>query len=182
MVTDLAELHGLLRNPDACPIHHSPFPIPSHGRAKRARGFTLFEMLVVLVLIAIAMAAVSISVARSLTGAEVNAASRDLAAALRHTRGQAIVTGKEQVILFNLANWTYKVPDKPAVKLPEGMELHIRTAAEEQVDEDTWGMRFYPDGSSTGGRVTVVRGAHQWRINVSWLTGEVRTEELTAAG
>ncbi|MGA7296880.1 MAG: GspH/FimT family pseudopilin, partial [Rhodanobacteraceae bacterium] len=147
----------------------------------QARGFTLLEMMAVLILIAIAVTAVSMSVARSLESAHVNAVSRDLAAALRYTRGQAIVKGKEQVITFNLKDWTYQPPHKPAKKLPEGMQLKVRTAAEEQVDADTWGLRFYPDGSSTGGRITVIRGQREWHINVSWLTGEVRTEEVKAS-
>lgn len=142
------------------------------------RGFTLFEMLAVLVLIVIAVTAVSLSVSSSLKSARVNAVSRDLAAALRYTRGQAIVKDKEQVIKFNLQDWTYTPPNHAPVKLPDGMELKIHTAAEEQIDANTWGLRFYPDGSSTGGRVTVVRGAREWQINVSWLTGEVRTTEV----
>src|SRR5690606_19653717 len=92
-------------------------------------GFTLFEMLAVLLLLSIAVGAVSLSVARSLESARVNSVSRDLAAALRYTRGQAIVKGQEQVITFNLRNWTYQVPGRAAVKLPEGMELRVRTAA-----------------------------------------------------
>ena len=155
----------------------SRLPIPD---SRHHRGFTLLEMMAVLILIAIAVTAVSMTVAKSLESAKVNAVSRDLAAALRHTRGQAIVTGKQQVITFNLRDWTYTVPKRPAKKLPDGMELRVRTAAEEQVDADTWGLRFYPDGSSTGGRITVIRGQRQWQINVSWLTGEVRTKEVKA--
>lgn len=147
---------------------------------RRRAGFTLIEMLVVLLLIAVAVTGVSVTVAKSLETARVNAVSRDLAAALRYTRGRAIVRGSEQVILFNLRDWSYTVPGKPAKTLPSGMELRVRTAAEEQIDADTWGMRFYPDGSSTGGRVTVMRGQREWQINVSWLTGEVRTTELRA--
>lgn len=144
------------------------------------RGFTLLEMLVVLLLISIAVTAVSMTIARSLESARVNAASRDLAAALRYTRGQAIVKGQEQVIQFNLRNWSYTVPGRPVRTLPKGMELRVRTAAEEQIDDDTWGMRFYPDGASTGGRLTIIRGPREWHINVSWLTGEVRTVEFGA--
>lgn len=144
------------------------------------RGFTLFEMLAVLLLISIALTAVSMSVTKGLAGARVNAVSRDLVAALRYTRGQAIVHGKEEVIQFNLRDWTYTVPGRAAKKLPDGMELRVRTAAEEQVDDDTWAIRFYPDGSSTGGRVTVVRGQREWQINVNWLTGEVRSHEVAA--
>ncbi len=162
------------------PVTNAEPRIPGPGRARRASGFTLLEMLAVLLLIAIAVTAVSITVAKSLESARVNAVSRDLAAALRYTRGQAIVKGKEQVITFNLKKWTYTPPGKSDTKLPEGMELKIRTAAQEQVDADTWGLRFYPDGSSTGGRLTIIRGQREWHINVSWLTGEVRTKEVRA--
>ena len=58
---------------------------------RRARGFTLIEILAVVALIALAVTLVAVSVGDGLTGAKVRAASRDLAAALRYTRGQAIV-------------------------------------------------------------------------------------------
>ena len=135
-------------------------------------------MLAVLLLIALAVSVVTLSVAQSLGSARVNAVSRDIVAALRYTRGQAIVHGKAEAIQFNLRDWSYTAPGHPAKKLPDGMELRVRTAAEEQVDSDTWGIRFYPDGSSTGGRVTVIRGQRVWLININWLTGEVRTHEV----
>src|ERR1700733_12119405 len=64
--------------------------------AKRARGFTLLEMLAVILLIGIAAAAVSISVTQGLASARINAASSELAGALRATRAQAIVRGQDQ--------------------------------------------------------------------------------------
>ncbi len=163
------------------PNPSSRFPIPgSRFSSRGSSGFTLIEILAVIVLIAIAISAVAVTVGKSLQSAQVNAVSRDLAAALRYTRGQAIVKGSEQVIRFNLRDWSYKVPGKAAQKLPDGMELRIRTAAEEQIDKDIWGLRFYPDGSSTGGRITIIRGPREWHVNVSWLTGEVRVKEVEA--
>jgi general secretion pathway protein H len=34
-------------------------------------------------------------------------------------------------------------------------------------------IRFYPDGSSTGGRITVTFGRTQYLVDVDWLTGRV---------
>ena len=59
----------------------------------RSNGFTLIELVAVMVLIALVFAMVSLSFSKSLSSAKVQAASRDLVAALRYTRGQAIVTG-----------------------------------------------------------------------------------------
>src|SRR5260370_1065900 len=38
------------------------------------------------------------------------------------------------------------------------------------------GFRFFPDGSSTGGDVTLSLRGKQTRLCVDWLTGEVRRE------
>ncbi|MGA7117479.1 MAG: hypothetical protein WBY12_09835 [Hyphomicrobium sp.] len=34
-------------------------------------------------------------------------------------------------------------------------------------------MRFFPDGSSTGGRVTLVAGERKRLLDINWLTGAV---------
>ena len=38
-------------------------------------------------------------------------------------------------------------------------------------------IRFYPDGSSTGGRITVSSGERKFLVDVDWLTGRVSIED-----
>jgi general secretion pathway protein H len=139
----------------------------------RARGFTLFEMLAVILLIALIAGAVAIPISQGLASARVNAASGELAAALRWTRAQAIVKGEEQALEVDTANGTYQAPGRPAGHLPQGMKLGLTSAREDNVNNHTGRIRFFPDGSSTGGRITLQRGQRQWHVNVSWLTGAV---------
>ncbi|SEN40464.1 general secretion pathway protein H [Luteibacter sp. UNCMF331Sha3.1] len=139
----------------------------------RARGFTLFEMLAVILLIGIAAAAVSIPVTQGLASARVNAASGELAAALRWTRAQAIVKGENLALEVDTAAATYTPPGKANVRLPKDMRVSITSAREDQVNATTGRIRFFPDGSSTGGRITLKRGAREWHVNVGWLTGAV---------
>jgi len=143
----------------------------------RRGGFTLVEMLAVIVLIAIALTAVSMSFSKSLESAKVRAASRDLVAALRYTRGQAIVKGQQETLELNLQDNTYQAPKKGAIKLPKNMELRLTTAAQEQTSEGSGRIRFFPDGSSTGGHVSILLGQQEWRINIGWLTGEVTLDQ-----
>ncbi|MBZ0223777.1 MAG: GspH/FimT family pseudopilin [Dokdonella sp.] len=153
-------------NPDSRPLAHS-----------RARGFTLIELMAVILLLAIAMTIVSISFSKSLQSAKIRAASRDLVAALRYTRGQAIVKGKSQVLVLDLEKNAYTAPGKGARELPKGMVLRLTTAESEVTGGNSGGIRFFPDGSSTGGHIAVLQGQREWRINVAWLTGDIELNE-----
>jgi general secretion pathway protein H len=141
-----------------------------------ARGFTLFEMLAVILLIGIAAAAVSVSVSQGLASARVGAASGELSAALRATRAQAIVKGQEQTFDVDTRSRSYRSSAGQQATLPPGMQLGITSAGEDQVNAGTGRIRFFPDGSSTGGHVTLQRGQRRWQVDVSWLTGAVSVE------
>ena len=141
---------------------------------RRQRGFSLLEIVVVIVLIAIMATVIAMSVTGGLDSARVRAASRDVAAALRYTRGQAIVHHEQRTLAFNVDERSYQMPDKDPVHLPKGMEMELLTAQSEMLDEGVGQIRFYPDGSSGGGRVTLMRGEARWEIEVEWLTGKVR--------
>lgn len=142
-------------------------------------GFTLIEMIAVLALVAIMAVAMSVSLVRGLASTKVKAASRDLAAALRYTRGQAIIKRQEQALEVDVENKTYQAPGRRPVKLPDDMHIYLRTARDELSNEEATAgrIRFFPDGSSTGGRVRVSSGTREWIVNVTWLTGEISLEE-----
>lgn len=141
--------------------------------AAKARGFTLIEILAVIMLIALVLTVVSVSVGSGLSGARVSAAGRELVAAMRHTRGQAIVKRESQVFSIDLERRRYTAPGRREIELPKDMEIRVLTAREELIGDGTAGIRFFPDGSSTGGRVTLLMGEREWIIEVQWLTGEV---------
>ncbi|RDI98698.1 type II secretion system protein GspH [Dyella solisilvae] len=144
------------------------------------QGFTLLEMLAVILLIGIAAAAVAVSVNQGLASARVSAASGELAGALRATRAQAIVHGEERTFDVNTRDNTYRVGDGKPVRLPSGMRIGITSAKEDQVNSYTGRIRFFPDGSSTGGHVTLQRDRRRWQVNVSWLTGAVSVADQGA--
>jgi general secretion pathway protein H len=131
----------------------------------------------VILLLAIALATVTFSFSKSLQSARIRGASRDLVAALRYTRGQSIVKGKSEALVLNLDSNSYTAPGKGAVQLPKGMTLRLTTAETELTGGNSGGIRFFPDGSSTGGHISVLQGRREWRINVAWLTGDIELDE-----
>lgn len=145
----------------------------------RRMGFTLIEMIAVLALVGIIAVAMSVSLVRGLSSTKVKAASRDLAAAMRYTRGQAIIKRQERALEVDVENKTYTAPGKRPVKLPDDMHLRLLTTRQElsHAGETAGRIRFFPDGSSTGGRVRLSSGTREWIVNVAWLTGEISLEE-----
>jgi general secretion pathway protein H len=142
------------------------------------KGFSLIELVAVIILIGIALSVASLSFSKSMNNAKVLAASRDLVAALRYTRGQAIVKGEQAALDLDIQNNTYQAPGKPIVRLPHEMHMTLLTADSEQTSDTAGRIRFFPDGASTGGNISVFMGRREWRINVSWLTGQVVREEV----
>lgn len=141
------------------------------------KGFSLVEILVVMVLLAVIAGFVSSNMFDSLKKAKIRAVSKDLVSALRYTRGQAVIKHEQKVITFNVRDKTYKAPKKKTVQIPDEIEINVYTASSDIIDDNIGSIRFFSDGSSTGGWVKLTHGEKIWKINVNWLTGEIRMEE-----
>ena len=140
------------------------------------RGFTLVEIMVVMVIVALMMALVGTSISRNISGAQMRTAASKVAASLRYTRTRAILTKSEQVFLVDTEKRTYQAAEREAKQLPEGMKVELNTARSELTSETVGGIRFYPDGGSTGGNVRLEANGRIYRVNVAWLTGEASVE------
>ena len=145
--------------------------------ADHQQGFTLLEMIVVLLIIATMATLLGTSVVGRLDSVKVATAARDLTAALRYTRSQAILHREEKFVEVDLKNKTYLAPGRGPVELPKTMELKLLTARSEVTDNKVGRIRFFSDGGSTGGRVTLISGGREWKVNVSWLTGEIEMDD-----
>lgn len=126
----------------------------------------------VLVIATLVLALVGTSISRSVSGAEMRTAASKMASSLRYTRTRAILDKQEHVFLVDTENRVYTAPKRAAVELPEGMNVQLLTARSELTAETVGGIRFYPDGGSTGGHVKLESKGRVYRINVAWLTGE----------
>ena len=141
---------------------------------RRASGVTLLELMIVLMLMAL-IAAVTIPIFGSgVSTTELRSAARELAAGLRLARGQAIAQRSEATLQLDVAARSFSVPPDPRVHaLPTGIELKLFTAQRDLVSDNVGAIRFYPDGGSNGGRVTLAAGERKYDVDVDWLTGRV---------
>ena len=142
-----------------------------------SKGFTLVELIVVLMIVALMMALIGTSISRNISGAEMRTAARKVAASMRYTRTKAILSKSEQVFLLDTESLEYTAADRAPVTLPEGMKVELNTARSELTSETAGGIRFYPDGGSTGGNVRLEANGRIYRVNVTWLTGEASLQQ-----
>jgi general secretion pathway protein H len=139
----------------------------------RHNGFTLLELLVVLALLAMTYALIPPMFSVGGSTAELKAGARQVAAGLRKARSQAIVSRSESTLTLNVESRSFVLSgDDKRRTLPRQAEISVYTAQGEVVDANNAAIRFYPDGSSTGGRVTLAMGERKYLIDVDWLTGQ----------
>ena len=145
-------------------------------RRPPGRGFTIVELLVVLAIAGVMMAAVPPLISSFFPGVELKAAARRTAASLRLARETAIRTGADAALVVNVEAHTLALPGFRTVDLPHRLRLRLNAASSEQLDEQRGAIRFFPDGSSTGGVVTLARSDTNtgYQVGVNWLTGRVR--------
>lgn len=142
------------------------------------KGFTLVELMFVMVIVAFMLALVGTSISQSISGAEMRTAARKVSAGLRYTRTKAILSKSEQVFLLDTETRRYTAADREPVELPEGMNVELNTARSELTSETAGGIRFYPDGGSTGGNVRLEANGRVYQVNVAWLTGEAALAQV----
>jgi general secretion pathway protein H len=144
------------------------------GRPASANGFTLLEVMIVLVLGSIAYAVILGSPFGAASAGDLKAAARTLAAGLRTAQTTAMVTRRDALLTLDMdAREFVAAGDEHLHKLSDRIELKLYTAQSEVVSEKRGSIRFYPDGSSTGGRITVSSGERKFVVDVDWLTGRV---------
>ncbi len=89
---------------------------------------------------------------------------------------------QETVVTFDLSENTYTVNGRDKVfYIPETVDLTVVTAQSEIISKGLGSIRFFADGSSTGGRVTLERGKAAWQIDINWLTGQIELEDTSGS-
>jgi len=137
--------------------------------AKQSAGFTLVELLVVMGIVGMILAAV-LSAKPKTAATRVAVTARAIAATLQLARAQAMASNTETVVRIDTDKRQIGLA-KSMHPLPRGMTVAI-TVAETERAGDTGGMRFYPDGQSSGGEILLTLEGRVSRIAVNWLTGE----------
>jgi general secretion pathway protein H len=156
---------------------------PSDRRADSSRalalragqaGVTLLELLIVLSIMAIIAAVVVPLLGAGVSNTELKSAARQVAAGLRLARSDAVATRQDTRVTLDLEHRTFQVERHPHLHtLPRELEMKLFTAQSDLVSDKVGAIRFFPDGGSNGGRVTLAAGERKYEVDIDWLTGRV---------
>lgn len=153
-----------------------------HFLGKRSRqgeaGFTLLELLVVLAIMSLLILAVPRLIPSSRQGLDARAAAYELAGALRAARADALSANTETRLILASERTSYRTEPKGQTHiLKPGLTIMIDGALGAGGLEGGI-LRFYPDGSSSGGLFTVAAASGQaHHVAVRALSGAVRIDE-----
>lgn len=139
----------------------------------RQAGFTLLEMIVVIAILALALTLI-VGYRPPWSGAlGVRGAAGELASAFRLARSEAILRDDPISVVIDVANHHYRVGEGPERALPPSLKVELLTLSSERHANKVGEIRFNPDGSSTGGRVTLGNGSNTLAVGVDWLNSRV---------
>ena len=139
----------------------------------------------VLAVIGLIAALASPDIQRALPGVELRAAARALVADLRATRAEALGRGTPASLALDLDRRRYRAAGAAeATELPADVTLEATVAASDRISADRRGAgrriavyRFFPDGTATGGGITLRRDGRAYALSIDWMTGHVRIAE-----
>lgn len=160
-------------------VRGKPIKAPhSLATQKSNKGFSLLELLIVLFILLLGTGAIGLKIGSGNDATEHQSVARDLVSALRFAKGQALISHEETTVNLDLNENTYTVSDRDKVfSIPDTIALTVVTAQEEMEGEGLANIRFFPDGSSSGGRIKLERNSVTWQIDINWLTGQVELEK-----
>ncbi len=143
-------------------------------------GVTLIEMLVVLAILLLAVMLAVPLVKGPSPERILETASVDIARRVRAVRTAAITSNGEARILIDvdartigseIDDATTPLLDGRPYTLQGGITLTVTAAAADVQPGRIAAIRFFPDGSSTGGRIELRLGERRRVVAVDWLSG-----------
>jgi general secretion pathway protein H len=140
-------------------------------------GFTLIELLIVFTLL-VTLSAILAPLLLPSPARILQAAAGEIATTLRETRRQAQAGQTRRRFVIDTQSGKFGIQGAESRRaLPNEMKAALTTGKSLITGESEGGIDFFPDGSSTGGRVYLEVDERSLKVDVEWLTGRIRVQE-----
>ena len=150
--------------------------VPPHS--DQHSGFTLIEVIVTLAILGLALILVVGYKPPWSSGLGLKGTAAEIASGLRLARSEAIASNRPVVFDLDVTGHLYRVGAGAKRHLPDNLSIELLTIIGENRGARAGDIRFNPDGSSTGGRISLADGKQHVAVGVDWLTGRVSVADL----
>jgi general secretion pathway protein H len=149
------------------------------GRTSGEAGFTLIELLAVMSIMAMLFVAVAGIYRAPSPRLEVKTAATLIAARMRDLRASAMTVGDERLAIIDVNGRAVRFSDgRTPLQLSHKVALSVTGAESEASSATQAGVRFFPNGSSSGATIQVQAEGQRYEVRINWLTGRVSLAAL----
>lgn len=134
-------------------------------------GYTLLELMIVIFIISLIYYALSTGLKKTNTKTTKQLIS-ELNKAVNYTRTYAVLSKQTQRLVINLNTHCYIFTDNQEQKCIDEHTI-TATGTNESSNSDQIDYQFFPDGSASGGHITI----DESRIDINWITGKTTVHE-----
>lgn len=148
----------------------------------RAKGFTLLELMVALTIASVLLAVSSPAVKAMFQAAQYRSAVGEVVRLLNMAKYNALTTGQPVDLKITPRAGTLALSGRDALQLPDPLVLEASVAEEYMQDSLTGVIRFYPDSTSTGGSIRILRqNGSGVSIHVDWLLSNIHQSPISTS-
>lgn len=149
-------------------------------RGRRAAGFTLLELLIVLFLISIVIVIASVSLVSTARSSGLQAAAASISAAFMRARALAVLEGRREDVLVDLDQKEFGIKNgKRGMKhLGRGIYMKVINPDGATVRSGTCRIAFFPSGSASDKTVVVWNEKDQYSIEPDPVTGAAEIKKF----
>ena len=152
----------------------------------RMRGFTLMELMVALTIGALLVAVGTPMAVKMYDTMRYRDAVRNISAAAGGARMRAVNGGRAIDLMVEPDAYRYSVQpaetpfDRDAAStVADDLSMGVQSARQLVTEQGVAVIRFFPDGSSSGGSITLRRESGQGvRLRIDWLLGHITQQPL----
>ena len=136
--------------------------------ARRARGVSLIEIVIVITLVAVMSLLAAAAMGGGFKGMQLRSSAKEIA------------TGQTQRFVIDPQRHAWSAAGERNGEIPASLRVAFTGARQGDAARGEGAILFFADGASTGGRVQLSRETAAWNVDVAWLTGEVQLARAEA--
>lgn len=142
-------------------------------------GFSLLELIVVMAMATLLLSLIPPAFDGLIKSKSLAQQVSQIASELRLMRQKAVSEQQVQLVNFDLNNHLLKDQHSRVLhRLNPSNRLQVNAAASTVNDEGALAIRFYPDGSSSGGEIWLEDERQSFQVSVNWITGQISYKQM----